>query len=336
MIIQTDSCLYDALVTDLLQHATAEMQRLSNPEMDVEPPKTDAAWAPWEAERAAKQSAEDAASNEQARKDWLRFQSMIASGYDKNLLAVDYIQACEHLGLPSDDPHWMIPQPDGTSQKCGLYPWQVIGADWLQRSKRVGNIHPLLADDCGLGKTVQGLAAMYADYVDAKAGRLQGPFKPSMILAPRILAPNWIADNKKLMGNALNMYLWQGRSVDSGQGLVAKDHILDLTDQQLKDWLEKQDSTDPETMRICIVSSYGTGWKRSLYQDGMMTKHIPKAEDRLADEDDSADEEAADGAGAAADDEKDQQSSVTYDTTLTGMSCAPQCPCPIWMIIQMQ
>ena len=74
----------------------------------------------------------------------------------------------------------------------------MIGADWLQHSKRDGGINPLLGDDCGLGKTIQGLGAIYADYVDAKEGRLKWPDKPSMILAPRILAPNWVNDNKTL------------------------------------------------------------------------------------------------------------------------------------------
>lgn len=41
--------------------------------------------------------------------------------------------------------------------------------------KRDGDINPFLADDCGLGKTVQALAAIYADYLEPKRASLRVP-----------------------------------------------------------------------------------------------------------------------------------------------------------------
>ena len=83
-----ESCAYNGLVADLVQHATAEMQRLSNTEMVKEPPMTDAAWQEWHETRQL-QKDRIALDDEQAREEWLKFQGMIASGYDRNLLAAN-------------------------------------------------------------------------------------------------------------------------------------------------------------------------------------------------------------------------------------------------------
>jgi hypothetical protein len=241
------------------------MARLANQE---EPPESDAQWKEWQAARQAVDKNTAATNDDVARDEFLKFQNMIAGGYTQNKLAAEYMQACEHLGLNPDDPSWMIDQGANEAKKATLHPWQVIGADWLRRSKRESDINPLLADDCGLGKTIQTLAAIYADYLDAKAGRLQGPFKPTLIVAPRILSTNWIDDNKDLLHGALEMYLWQGRAVDMGTALVEKKSILDLKDTEMANWTDSLDENDPETLRKVIVSSYGTGNVRSLYLNG--------------------------------------------------------------------
>jgi SNF2-related domain len=249
-----------------LQGAKEEMIRLATL-IAKEPPKDDAAWTDWAKER-EKSGRPQYVSEEEARADWLVFQQMTAGGYTKNRMAASYMQACKNMRLDPADPHWMVPQAGSPPKKCTLHPWQVIGADWLRRSKREADISPLLADGCGLGKTIQTLAAIYADYLDAAAGRIPGPYRPTLIVAPAILAGNWVNDNVTLLANALDVWLWQSRSGDMGTEIVPKSRLLNHSDKNLKQWIQSLDQNDPATLLQVVVTSYGTGVVRSLYLNG--------------------------------------------------------------------
>jgi hypothetical protein len=197
---------------------------------------------------------------------------MVAGGYVDNNMAVGYMKACENMGLDPKDPSWVI-----EGGKCTLHPWQVIGADWLRRAHRDGGISPLLADDCGLGKTIQALAALYADFLDADAGKILPPYGPSLIVAPGIIAINWINDNAQLLRNGLSLWLWQGRQVDAGSSVsVPKSRILDKNDQEMRQWIDSLDQNDPKTMRQVVVTTYGTGPIRSLYVNGRYAHAVAK------------------------------------------------------------
>lgn len=74
--------------------------------------------------------------------------------------------------------------------KATLRPYQGQGVDWLQFLAAAG-LGGVLADDMGLGKTVQTLAHLM---VEKAAGRLD---RPSLIVCPTSLIPNWTAEAKR-------------------------------------------------------------------------------------------------------------------------------------------
>ncbi|HBK08723.1 MAG TPA: serine/threonine protein phosphatase [Acetobacteraceae bacterium] len=71
-----------------------------------------------------------------------------------------------------------------------LRPYQSQGVDWLQFLGSAG-LGGVLADDMGLGKTVQTLAHLM---IEKAAGRLD---RPSLILCPTSLIPNWLAEARR-------------------------------------------------------------------------------------------------------------------------------------------
>lgn len=268
--------------------------------MEDAPPESDSRREEWEIKNRKLQDDVKTA-------DFLAFQTMIVSGFGENKFAVDYVTACGNLQLDPTNPHWMIKE-----RKCGLKAWQVIGIDWLQRCRQVEGINPLLADDCGLGKTLQGLGAVWASYLDCLGDhpkRAPGTYRPSLVVCPRILCANWVADNYKLLNNGLHIMVWAGRSGDSGSHNFLADRIIDEKADGLKRIIEAMDKNDPETARTVIVTSYATGWVRSLFCNG---KKVQSA--NVSQEAEDAAEDAADDAPA----EDSRKVGNVYSTLLEG------------------
>lgn len=280
------------------------------------------------------------------RQNFKDFQSMLTGGWADNGCAPDYKTACANLHMDPKDPHYMV---DGV--KCSLKPWQVIGVDWLRSCRALSGINPLLADDCGLGKTLQGLGGVYAEYLKAKSlppEEQVGPYRPTLILCPRILALNWLADNKNLLNNGLEVFMWAGRAADAGD-LIDHDRIIDGTVEDLAKTIKRLDPADPETARKVFVTSYNTGWQRGLLQDGGRVKtekdKKAEAEDKRAEAEaklnskirravnrraipDPDDEDAAEQQGEEDLSEKDQ--SAVFSTVLEGKLSEPTASQPPW------
>lgn len=75
--------------------------------------------------------------------------------------------------------------------KASLRHYQEEGFRWLQFLSAHG-LHGILADDMGLGKTLQTLT-----HLAAERGRQQG--KPSLVIAPTSVVPNWAAEAEKFV-----------------------------------------------------------------------------------------------------------------------------------------
>jgi SNF2 family DNA or RNA helicase len=86
---------------------------------------------------------------------------------------------------------WILPTP-GTSD---LYPFQVEGVRWLLASN-----NRLLADDMGLGKTVQTIIAI-------RLGFSEQLFKSVLILCPKSLVLNWLAEFRKWAPELISLAL---------------------------------------------------------------------------------------------------------------------------------
>ena len=97
-----------------------------------------------------------------------------------------YADACNQLHLNPANPG----PKDGNSDEpfFVLKPWQVMGAAWMCNQESGPIKGGLVSDDCGVGKTLQ---ALYAIYVKARqtitlaeAGVLTGPYKPTLVVVP--------------------------------------------------------------------------------------------------------------------------------------------------------
>ncbi|MCW1884068.1 DEAD/DEAH box helicase [Luteolibacter flavescens] len=81
------------------------------------------------------------------------------------------------------------PQPAGI--KAELREYQMAGFRWMQFLAR-HELHGILADDMGLGKTLQTITHILAE---KDSGRSQG--KPTLVIAPTSVVPNWRAEATK-------------------------------------------------------------------------------------------------------------------------------------------
>lgn len=74
------------------------------------------------------------------------------------------------------------------SIKATLRDYQKAGFQWMQFLAGHG-LHGILADDMGLGKTLQTLAHLMAEKSSGRSGG-----KPSLVIAPTSVVPNWRAE----------------------------------------------------------------------------------------------------------------------------------------------
>lgn len=89
-----------------------------------------------------------------------------------------------------------------SSVHAELRPYQTDGYRWLQFLAEHG-LHGILADDMGLGKTLQTLTHLAAEYQ-------KQPGKPSLVIAPTSVVPNW-ADEAEKFTPHLKILTLQGK-----------------------------------------------------------------------------------------------------------------------------
>ena len=99
-----------------------------------------------------------------------------------------------------------------------LRTYQARGVDWLQFLASAG-LGGVLADDMGLGKTVQTLAHLM---IDKAAGRLD---RPSLIVCPTSLIPNWMAEAKRFAPD-LSVLPLHGPARKAGFRAIAKHDLV--------------------------------------------------------------------------------------------------------------
>jgi superfamily II DNA or RNA helicase len=141
-----------------------------------------------------------------------------------------------------------------------LRPYQSQGVDWLQFLGSAG-LGGILADDMGLGKTVQTLAHLM---IEKDQGRLD---RPSLIVCPTSLIPNWIAEAHRFAPE-LSVLTLHGAArksrfkeiakhdvVLSTYPLLARDHDV-LTEQEwhavILDEAQSIKNPNAETTRLAL------------------------------------------------------------------------------------
>jgi superfamily II DNA or RNA helicase len=99
-----------------------------------------------------------------------------------------------------------------------LRPYQLDGYRWLQFLADHG-LHGILADDMGLGKTIQTLAHLAAE-------QAKSPGRPSLVIAPTSVVPNWTAEAEKFTPH-LKILTLQGKDrADNFADIATADIVL--------------------------------------------------------------------------------------------------------------
>jgi SNF2-related domain/Helicase conserved C-terminal domain len=101
------------------------------------------------------------------------------------------LRALANLGKKLKDIHELPTAPVPSSVQAELRGYQREGFSWLQFLREYG-LNGILADDMGLGKTLQTLTHLAAEH-----GRQPG--KPSLIVAPTSVVPNWASEVEKFV-----------------------------------------------------------------------------------------------------------------------------------------
>jgi len=99
-----------------------------------------------------------------------------------------------------------------------LRSYQQMGVAWMQLLREVG-LGGVLADDMGLGKTVQALAHLAIEKSSGRADR------PSLIVAPTSVLPNWQAELDAFTP-ALQVLVLHGAARSAGFGRIATADIV--------------------------------------------------------------------------------------------------------------
>ncbi|MDP3850995.1 MAG: DEAD/DEAH box helicase [Luteolibacter sp.] len=128
-------------------------------------------------------------------------------------------RALATLGRNLRDIQGLPPAEVPATIKAELRPYQTDGFRWLQFLANHG-LHGILADDMGLGKTLQTLAHLAAE-------TSKFPDRPSLVIAPTSVVPNWAAETEKFAPHLKMLVLHGGERADHFEKIG--DHHLVLT-----------------------------------------------------------------------------------------------------------
>ncbi len=119
--------------------------------------------------------------------------------------------------LAKKEPHKPVPLPKKI--KADLRDYQKDGFQWLQFLAR-HHLHGILADDMGLGKTLQTLT-----HLTAEIEKKRNDGKPTLVVAPTSVVPNWAAEAEKF-APSLKVLVLHGADRKENFKKIDKHHLV--------------------------------------------------------------------------------------------------------------
>ncbi|CAH02333.2 DNA repair protein RAD16 [Kluyveromyces lactis] len=98
------------------------------------------------------------------------------------------------------------PQPDGMAIR--LLPFQLEGLHWLQQQEESDYNGGVLADEMGMGKTIQTIALLMSDITR----------KPSLVVAPTVALMQWKNEIEQHTNKKLSVYMYHGANRTNNLG----------------------------------------------------------------------------------------------------------------------
>ena len=142
----------------------------------------------------------------------------------------------------------------------------------------------IVADDCGLGKTIQMLAAIT---YDATRHESDHHHRPTLIIVPPGVLDTWVQEWIRYFSNVLSLYLFHGSSEQSRstvrQGLI-------INEKGFATKIRGLDPSDAKTSATIILTTYPTWANRSVVRrviNGAEEEEYPTEEDGDAEVEDS-------------------------------------------------
>ncbi|KAJ6089266.1 Helicase C-terminal [Penicillium canescens] len=170
-------------------------------------------------------------------------------------------EAITRIGLDVHENSHAVLHPPNTFQipPTFLKPWQVTAVAWMLDQEASPLHGGLLADACGLGKTISALTLIWTANQPSLPVDPTRTFAPSLILVPNALVDTWVTEIDRHFGDALTLVLLFGSSTRTGDRRRKALTISKLTD--LQSTLDGLDPSNPATGTTVVLSSYQT-WAR--------------------------------------------------------------------------
>ncbi len=122
------------------------------------------------------------------------------------------------LGRNLRDIQGLPPAAIPATIRAELRPYQHEGFRWLQFLAHHG-LHGILADDMGLGKTLQTLTHLVVEHAKT-------PAKPSLVIAPTSVVPNWADEAEKFAPHLKVLTLHGSNRAENFAKIPASDVVL--------------------------------------------------------------------------------------------------------------
>ncbi|KAI9035035.1 uncharacterized protein KD926_004699 [Aspergillus affinis] len=165
-------------------------------------------------------------------------------------LAPSYLESCHELGL--DRTHPVVSGAAG-AEPVALKPWQVVAVEWMRRQEQLPIRGGLLADGCGLGKTLTALSLIYLAPSLSPPGK---NYKPTLVICPSGVVYGWAKEIIRRLGNALTLLIFYGRKATTVD-VALKGLVVDTADD-LQTRLAALRDDQITTARTVVLTAYST------------------------------------------------------------------------------
>ncbi|RDW89931.1 uncharacterized protein DSM5745_01706 [Aspergillus mulundensis] len=160
--------------------------------------------------------------------------------------------ACRMLGLNSTRP---AIRPENGPETV-LKGWQVRAIAWMLAQEKGNFRSGILADACGLGKTLTLLSFLYI----SSKGHSAPPYRPTLIVVPAGSIETWFSEIRARFKHGLKLKIFYD---SKGKAPHAKKSFT-VDNNKFREWLTGLDSNDEKTGRTIVLTSYLTWVERCI------------------------------------------------------------------------
>ncbi|RSL69016.1 hypothetical protein CEP54_002558 [Fusarium duplospermum] len=219
----------------------------------------------------AESGADDEAQEEDDDMDQVRQSVQLINTLSPEQEDLEFI--CQQIGIPDwRDLRMSCMEPSAPAAK----PRQIVGAWWIYQRLKSPLRAAILADDCGIGKTLQIGLTLAIDCLRTGQTIVEGTrniapgerhFKPSVIFCPGIVVPQTFREFRKWFGHFFDIRVAYGNHRNRPD--PAMNPFILNNAEEVKAWIDEceRGQGNPMTMKKILLTSYTTAVFRMVYRD---------------------------------------------------------------------